>query len=249
MLDFSTYGSRRKAALLLLHAGGMTREEWEPFLSAWAEHFFVITPSALAHGGSSNVPKLSISRMADATLALLDELGVERAHVLGSSMGGAIALWLALTVSERLHTLAIYRMSYHSSPHLFAEVQRMAAPEAWQAWRMEAWIREQHLSQGGPQAWQTVTQKVADAFDPATTDHHHDLGDLATIDLPTLIISGDRDPVVSLDEAVAMYNAIPDASLWVVPHATHFMGMEGWRRQSFEQELLRFWRRNGERAG
>ena len=81
------------------------------------------------------------------------------------------------------------------------------------------------------------------AFDPAASEHHHDVGDLATIQQPTLLIQGDRDPVVPLEDAVAMYETSPNSALWIVPNATHFMGMEGWRRHAFETEIMRFLRR------
>ncbi len=200
-------------------------------------------PSALGHGASPTVPALKISDMAAATVELLDSLGIAKAHILGSSMGGAIALWVALTAPARVDKLIIFRTSYRSSAAVYEGVLRMAEPEAWEQWRLDRWMSEQHAPQGGPDAWMEVTQKVAAAFDPSSSEHLHDLGDLATISSPTLIISGDRDPVVPLDDALAMYRTIPDAALWVLPNATHFMGTEGWRRESFEQEVLRFLRR------
>jgi pimeloyl-ACP methyl ester carboxylesterase len=242
-LDYQTHGKADNPPLLLLHAGGMTKGEWDPFIDAWSKHFYLIVPDALAHGSSPNVPSISIAAMADATLALLDSVGIERAHILGSSMGGATAIWIALTAPERVDKLVIYRTSYHSTEEVHEGVLRMAEPETWQQWRLDKWMSEQHEPQGGPDAWTTVTQKVAAAFDPADSEHLHDLGDLATISSPTLIIAGDRDPVVSLEDATAMYHTIPDAALWIVPNATHFMGMEGWRRPTFEQEILRFLRR------
>ncbi len=243
MLDYSTHGDSTRPALLLLHAGGMTRREWDPFLETWAKQFYLVVPSALGHGASPNVPAFSISEMADATLEVLDHLGIESAHLIGSSMGGAVALWLALTAPERVNKLVVFRTSYRSSAAVHEGVLRMAEPETWRQWRLDTWMSEQHQPQGGPDAWVDVTRKVAASFDPATTEHAHDLGDLATITQPTLLITGDRDPVVPLEDMVAMYHTLPNAALWVVPHATHFMGTEGWRRDAFEQEILRFLRR------
>ncbi len=243
MLDYQTHGNITRPPLLLLHAGGMTRHEWDPFLDAWAEHFYLIVPSALGHGASPQVAELQISVLAEAVLELLDHLGVAKAHLLGSSMGGATALWLALTAPERVNKLIIFRTSYRSSPALHEGVQSMAEPETWRQWRMDRWMSEQHQPQGGPDAWMEVTRRVAEAFDPARTEHAHDLGDLATITHPTLLVTGDRDPVAPLDDMLDMYRAIPDAALWVMPNATHFMSTESWRRDAFQQEILRFLRR------
>lgn len=242
MLDFDLHGDPAKPPLVLLHAGGMTKHEWDVFIPTWSQLFYLIIPSALAHGASRNVPVISISSMADAVIEVLESLGIERAHFLGSSMGGAIALWIALTSPARVDKLIIFRTSYRSSAAVHADVLRMAQPETWRQWRLEEWMQAQHIPQGGPEAWVEVTQKVAAAFDPTITDHLHDLGDLATLPHPTLLITGDRDSVVPLEDMVAMYQTIPNAALWVLPNATHFMGTDGWRRDSFEQEIIRFLR-------
>ncbi len=242
LLDYDTHGDPTKPAFLLLHAGGMTKHEWDVFIPTWSQYFYLIIPSAEAHGASPNVPSFSINSLAEATLRVLDHVGIQKAHVIGSSMGGATALWLALTAPTRIDKLIVFRTTYHSTRASHEGVLRMAEPETWRQWRLDKWMKEQHLSQGGPEAWIQVTQKVAAAFDPATTDHAHDLGDLATIPHPTLLITGDRDNVVPLDDMVAMYHTIPNAALWVLPNATHFMGTDGWRREAFEQEILRFLR-------
>lgn len=242
-LDHIVAGDAGRPALLLLHAGGMTRGEWEPFLEAWARHFYLIVPTAPGHGASPRTTRLTISGMADAVLALLDSLGVARTHVMGSSMGGAIALWIALTRPERVERMVIYRTSYRTGPTVHEGVLRMAQREPWEQWGLADWMAREHAPQGGDEAWLEVTRRVADAFDPATSDHLHDLGDLATLTQPTLLIGGDRDPVVPLQDMVDMYRTIPDAALWIVPNATHFMGAEGWRRESFVREIERFLRR------
>lgn len=242
MLDFTRHGNPNKPAFLLLHAGGMTRAEWDPFLETWAKQFYLVVPSALAHGASPNVPSISISSMADAVVELLEHLNIKKTHIIGSSMGGAIALWLALTEPERINKLIIFRTSYHSGAKVHEEVERMAQPKTWQEWRLDSWMSKQHEPQGGATAWIEVTKKVAATFDPATTDHAHDLSDLSIIRQATLLITGDRDPVVPLSDMLEMYHTIPNAALWVLPKATHFMGTDGWRRHAFEQEVLRFLR-------
>jgi 3-oxoadipate enol-lactonase len=242
LLDYDTHGDPAKPPFLLLHAGGMTKHEWDAFIPTWSQYFYLVIPSALAHGASPNVPSFSINSMADSVLAVMNHLNIEKAHVIGSSMGGATALWLALTVPHRIDKLIVFRTSYRSSTDVHEGVLRMAQPETWRQWRLDGWMREQHQPQGGDEAWITVTQKVAAAFDPTTTDHAHDLGDLATIQHSTLLITGDRDNVVPLEDMVDMYRTIPNSALWVMPNATHFMGTEGWRRDAFEQEILRFLR-------
>src|SRR6478672_9228562 len=95
----------------LLLIQGMTANllAWgRPFSSLLEESFDVISFDNRGMGLSSPVrEEFSIAEMAADTAALLDELGVERAHVLGISMGGMIAQELALAHPERLRSLTI----------------------------------------------------------------------------------------------------------------------------------------------
>lgn len=234
--------------LVLLHSGGMASGEWRPYVKTLSARYRLIVPDLPGHGRSRLAPgeRLTISGAAAAVLALLDELGIERASWLGSSMGGAVALWVTLTAPGRVAKLILFRSGYRSGPEVHAEVVRMAEPRTWELWRLDRWMSEQHMPQGDPDAWHDVTRRVAAALDPATTEHAHDLGDLATIRVPTLIVAGDRDPVVSVGQLVEMYQTMPNADLWIIPHATHFPGTESWRLQIFETEILRFLDRRSE---
>jgi len=175
-------------------------------------------------------------------LTLLDHLNVPRAHFLGSSMGGRTALWIALNHPQRVDRLILFRSSYRSRPETHEAVARMAEPETWRRWGLESWARREHLPQGGPDAWTSVARRVSEMLhrDP---ESETTLADLARIASPTLLISGDRDPVVPLDDVITMHRTIPDAALWIAPNATHFLGTDSWRRPGFEAEVLRFLQR------
>jgi 3-oxoadipate enol-lactonase len=251
LLDYSVHGTLRNPPLVLLHAGGLSRREWESFLPAWSEHFFVIAPSALAHGRSPNVPEISVPAMAAAVLALLDALGLPHAHLLGSSMGGATALHITLTHPEKVERLILYRFAHKGGPEHRHALARLARPEIWRQWGMEQWMAAEHAPQGGREAWKEVLKKVVRALeeDPTRPDTSpgsfptSTLDHLRRIEQSVLLIAGDRDDLAPVPNVVEMYQTLPKASLWIVPGAGHVMGMETWRRPAFEAEVLRFLRR------
>ena len=76
-----------------------------------------------------------------------------------------------------------------------------------------------------------------------TTDHAHDLETLRRIVQPTLLIVGDRDPVAPLAQILEMFQAMPNAGLWVMPYATHVTASNTWRAESFALEVTRFFQR------
>lgn len=232
--------------LVLLHSGGMAGEEWQRHIPVFAEQFRVVVPDLPGHGNSPmQGDRLTIRGMAEAVLEVLDEVGIERAHVLGSSMGGATALQLTLLAPERVDRLILFRSAYTRDEDLYDGTLDLADPERWQQLGLDGWLSRIHEPQGGPEAWKTVIRRVAEMFDPATTDHVHDLQELASIESPTLIIAGDRDPLVPMEQVLDMYRTIPTAALWILPNATHVTATNTWRRDCFDMEVMRFLRRGG----
>jgi pimeloyl-ACP methyl ester carboxylesterase len=119
----------------------------------------------------------------------------------------------------------------------------MADPDYWRDVGLHGWLSDVHAPQGGPEAWKTVIGRVSEALDPEISDHAHDLGVLGRVTQPTLIIVGDRDPLVPLGQALEMFESIPDCCLWVLPYATHVTATNTWRADCFALEVSRFLRR------
>ena len=230
--------------LLLLHSGGMSGAEWTPQVALFARQFRVIIPDHLGHGRSPMVAEtLTIADLGRATLELLDELGLPQASLVGSSLGGAVALWLTVHHPDRVNKLVLYRVGYRKDAASHAGTRSMADPAYWRGVGMHRWLSEIHRPQGGPDAWETVIRRVSEALDPATTDHVYDLATLRRIVQPTLLIVGDRDPVAPLAQILEMFEMIPNAGLWVMPCATHVTASNTWRAESFALEVTRFLRR------
>lgn len=230
--------------LVLLHSGGMSGAEWTPQIPLFARHFRVIAPDHLGHGGSPMMAeKLAVRDMGRAVLELLDELRLPKAHLVGSSLGGAVALWLAIHHPERVDKLVLYRVGYRKDAETHAGTRDMADPAYWRGVGMHKWLSDIHQPQGGPDAWEEVIGRVSEALEPTTTDHAHDLEILGGIVQPTLIVVGDRDPVAPLDQILEMFGAIPNCGLWVMPYATHVTATATWRAESFALEVTRFLQR------
>jgi len=94
--------------LLLLHGLGYARWGWEPVVEPLARSFDVILFDNRGIGESDVPPgPYTAAEMAEDALQVLDEAGVERAHVVGTSLGGMIAQELALARPERVDRLVL----------------------------------------------------------------------------------------------------------------------------------------------
>jgi len=109
-IDDFTDPWRKADTLILKHAamGSMKRMyAWVPTL---ARHFRVVRMDMRGHGATEIPPPdgLTLDRLSQDVVELMDEVGAERAHLAGSSAGGIIAMWTAVSRPERVKTLAAY---------------------------------------------------------------------------------------------------------------------------------------------
>jgi len=103
ILNFYVEGEAQKPALLLSHPLGANLRVWDGLMPDLLAHFWVIRADTRGHGASIAPPgPTSLDRLGGDVLALLDEIGVEKTHFLGLSMGGAIGQWLMLQAPQRL---------------------------------------------------------------------------------------------------------------------------------------------------
>jgi pimeloyl-ACP methyl ester carboxylesterase len=221
------------APLLMLHGGTATGRSWYPYLPALQPHFRVILPDSRGHGRTNNpAGVLSYRRMADDIAALVQALGLTRPFIFGYSDGGQIALELGLRYPDLAGALILGGATYHFSPAYYAAVNAFpfihqgavdldglvrGAPE----WAAE--LQADHGRPDDPDHWKTLLQQIVPLW-LAPLDYT--LADLSAITAPTLLLVGDRDEGVPVEQAVEMYRAIPHAALAVLPNADH--GSAGW---------------------
>jgi pimeloyl-ACP methyl ester carboxylesterase len=103
-LYYETHGTGRP--LILLHGGLMSGEMFEPILPALAEHHQVIVPDLQGHGRTADIDRpIDVRLMAGDIAALIDHLGLDRPDVVGYSLGGGVAFYLAVAHPEKVRRL------------------------------------------------------------------------------------------------------------------------------------------------
>ncbi len=104
-------------ALLLIAGLGGVATYWEPQLAALTQRYSVILHDQRGSGRSGHVRVRSIEQMAADALAVMDAAGVERAHVIGHSTGGAIGMAMALDSAARVHGLVVNSSTTHGDDY------------------------------------------------------------------------------------------------------------------------------------
>ena len=181
----------------------------------------VIATELQGHGRTADIERdLEPGLLAGDVAALLDHLGVGQADVLGFSLGGTVAVQLALDHPDLVGRLVPVSVSfasdgYHqeiSDPALHATSTRMPTEEDFRQMR-EAYARVAPDPGHFDVFWAKVGQ-AANSFKGWTP------GELGSITAPTLLVFGDHD-FVRLEHAVQVHGLIPGAQLAVLPGATH----------------------------
>lgn len=105
----SSYQKQGKGpAVVLIHGLGSSSLDWSPQIEALEKDYTVVVPDLYGHGQSMSVPQpLAISDYADQVAAILDHEGLGAAHIVGLSLGGAVAFQFAVQRPELVESLVI----------------------------------------------------------------------------------------------------------------------------------------------
>ena len=215
--------------VVLLHGGMNTIEtSFAKQIPLLARNHRVIAIEQMAHGHTADVPgrPLTYEAMAEDTAALLVQLGVRHADLIGWSDGGQIALRLAFTHPELIRRVIASGVGFGANPAVpLAPVPDFGKLAA--GWFPEGYAAYQRVSPDGPEHWQVVAVKGRAMWSAPTWGFL--ATDLAKIKLPVLIVAGDHD-IVSLEVSTRLVQAIPKAQLLILPgtHHTTFQDRPTW---------------------
>ena len=239
--------------VVLIHGMLNSSRHWERVALPLAERYTVIAPDLIGHGDSAT-PRGDYSLGAHAAVIrdLLVAIGVERASIVGHSLGGGIAMvffWQFPQRTERLALISSGGLGHEVSPLLrtaaLPGVSGLLAVAAHRRLLDALWGAGTKLRERGHQQGVYV-QAVARALRPlerrgAQKAFLHSLRSVIDVggqrvsatdrlyllrDTPTLIVWGERDRTIPLAHGRAAHEAVPHSSFVTLPKAAHFPHLE-----------------------
>ena len=209
--------------LILLH--GATSDAARDFreqLPTLAEAFRCYTPDARGHGRTrwdTEAGGFSADWLAEDLLAFGDALGLDTFHLLGFSLGAMTALRVAVRVPGRLRTLVVVGITPDREPRA-SVARRLMDPVRIDrndpGWAAD--LARRHDPGQGAGAWRALLPSIAR---DVATQSLLTPRQIRTIDPPTLVAVGDRDPFVPVDHAWRLSRSVVDGNLLVLPDAGH----------------------------
>ena len=239
--------------VLFIHAGIADSRMWEPQAAAFADRFDMIRPDMRGFGDTAHPP--GPYSALDDMVALLDHLKIDSAHVVACSMGGTLAIDLALEHPERVEKLVLIAAGVSGlnagagDAALFTEIE-----EADKAGDMDAvnraevrlWVDGPRRREGSAPA--TVRELVLDMngrslhTDWSAAENRRieppAITRLDEIAAPTLVVVGDEDLLHCMANADLIASKVPGARKVVIEDAAHLPSLE--RPEEFNRVLLDF---------
>jgi pimeloyl-ACP methyl ester carboxylesterase len=247
-LYYETFGqiNRHQVPIVLIHGSTQTGYScWRQVAPLLAERFLVIVPDCRGHGQSSN-PEMSYSfkEMAADTAGLIKNLDFKRAHVIGHSNGGNVALVTLMEHAESVQSAILQAANAYVSPDLVEKEPAVFDPMRV-AREAPGWMEEMvrlHGPTHGDNYWQ---QLLALTVDEIIREPNYGPEDLKKVNRPVLVIQGEDDRV-NAPARHAQYIAqnIPFAQHWLPQNTGHNVHEE--KRFEWIERVFAFLERRGD---
>lgn len=199
--------------LLLLHNFFNTADCWKPYVETYAKQFRVIAVDMISHGRSDIYKSVDDHFLhgdfAKIILALLDSLKLKKVNAIGASSGGMTLLHLNTKQPERFESVIVIGAQIFFSRQCRDWVIQMGLNNFME------WAKPH-----GPEKQVLLAKQfllMQDQYgDPSFTPDM-----LGTFKAKWLVVQGDNDNALPLQQALEMHQSIPNSRLWIVPNGGH----------------------------
>lgn len=234
-IHYEVWGRRDRSPVLMIQGLGADSRGWALQRVPFGRRHRCVAPDNRGTGRSEKPPgPYDLEQMAADAVAALDAEGIDRAHVMGASMGGVIAQIVAVRYPERVRslTLACTACRHHEwRRELLAEwadevtahgMQSMASdglrwlvgPRLQRRFGMWINVLARLILSMPPEPFVAQIRAILDMTDDVRFELH-------TIEVPTLIITGSQDALTPVGDAEEIAEMIPGSRLSIVSGAAH----------------------------
>lgn len=200
-------------ALVLVHGLGLSSDSFRRLLPILVPDFYVIAPDLPGSGGSAQpADALGVDGLVRILLSWMDRLGLDKVDLLGHSLGAQIVGRLAADHPERVNRLVLVSCPPDpSAPQAWQNALRLARDGLMEPFEVIVRSAGDYLKATLWMKWQTLKKALrSDAEDVARR-----------ITVPTLVVRGERDPVITQVWAERLTELIPDGRLRIIAGGTH----------------------------
>ncbi|MBO0938270.1 3-oxoadipate enol-lactonase [Fibrella sp. HMF5335] len=247
MLHYQLDGRQTGPVLVFSNSLGANLSMWDWVLPRLRPHFRILRYDTRGHGQSEVTPgPYTLDQLGGDVIALLDALAIDKVFFCGLSLGGLTGQWLGVHHTDRLHKLVLCntaaRIGTIEGWHERIQAVQENGVKALAPSILARWLTEAYRTANPALAAQLLTMIGQTATDGYTACcaalRDADLRDaISRINVPTLVIAGQQDPVTTVADGQFIAEQIPDALLRTLQTA-HLSAIEA--ADAFADALLSF---------
>lgn len=249
-IHYELSGEESRPVVMLSHSLASSLKMWEPQMDVLRSHFRVLRYDTRGHGKSEVTPApYTLELLAEDVMGLINQLGIDRVHWVGLSMGGMIGQAVALHYPQRLRSLTLCDTSAVIPAEMqpiweerIEAVRTRGMSSQFEA-TMDRWFTPSYRSLNPPML--KVIEEEFLATPPegyigcaSAIRRLNYLNRLGEIHLPTLILVGEDDPATPVSASQAIHGQIQNSTLVILPHCCHLSNVE--QAEAFNTHLLAF---------
>jgi len=221
--------------LVFIHGVGLTYEIWQPQLDFFKD-YSTVSYDILGHGKSSLTKKnINFDDFSDQLIELINELKVDKIHLVGFSIGSLIARNFATKYNDRLQSLillgSIYKRSEQQQEIVNQRFEQAKKELKLSRQALKRWFTDKYL-ENNPDTYEKISSilsgnnmvnflKVYELF----VKHKND-EDFEKINAKTLIMTGEHDIGSTIEMSKQLNNVIKDSELKIIKDGKHLCGIE-----------------------
>lgn len=237
--------------VVLLNSMAADTNMWSAQVSALSKRYRVMCMDWRGHGGSLNEPgPYSLDMLVNDVLELMNAVGASHPHIVGTSLGGMIAMVIAIEKRAPIASLTVCSALSKISPtmkkwweEIAAQVDREGVGQEIVESTLSRWFTPEYAS-ANPQIIAQTRSMIArtsrDAYSGCIAAFKNlDLfNQLSNVDVPTLFLVGKEDPASTPEIMQDMHRQVKGSLFEVINHAAHLPSIE--QPKAVNQALLRF---------
>lgn len=236
-----------KPVVIFIHGLGENLDSWVNQIEHFKSDYRVVAMDLRGHGRSSDGSKpITIAQLAADVIALMDKLNIKQAHIVGLSMGGIIAQELAINYQSRLLTLSLCNTASFATDEAKAKLAgridmiNAVTMDDMANFIVTACLPEKYDQKIYDQAFAIFRQNRREPYLAATIatfsiDYRQDL---AKINIPVLVFTGEFDKATPVEASEFIHQAISQSELHIIKGVGHLSKLE--KPAEFNQLIEQF---------
>lgn len=205
--------------LLLLHGAIGAKDQFEPLLQQVKDDFIVHTLDFSGHGGTAFSENFTIPQFAGEVVAYLQQNLVPQVNIFGFSMGGYVAMYLAKNYPSAVKRIITLATKFYWNNEIAQKEAKMLNTEviSEKLPHFAKQMERRHF----PNDWKLVLEKTMQMLIQLGTNNVLTLKDYAVITQPCLLLLGDKDNMVTMEETIAVAHTLPAGEFKLLPDISH----------------------------